>query len=44
MKALGQVEQAFLTATDTSMFPEGFLNQHQVWQVAGGMVQRTQGA
>lgn len=42
LKVLGQVEQAFLTATDTSMFPEGFTDAHQVWEVKGGIVGRPQ--
>lgn len=37
---VGQVEQAFLTATDLDMFPSDFVRDHEVWQVSQGIVTR----
>lgn len=39
---VGQVEQALLTSTDTDMFTEEFVEQHEIWQVKDGMVFKNQ--
>lgn len=40
LAALSECDQAILTSTDLSMFAEGFIKKHPVWQVSGGMVTR----
>ena len=41
LSVVGQVEQAFLTATDLDMFTPEFVHDHEVWQVNQGIVSRT---
>jgi len=38
---VGQVEQAFLSATDLEMFTSDFVRDHEVWQVEQGIVTRS---
>ncbi len=38
---VGQVEQAFVTATDLEMFTPEFVHEHEVWQVNQGIVTRS---
>jgi len=40
LKALSECDQAIITTTDLSMFEAGFVKEHPVWQVAGGIVKR----
>jgi len=40
LSVVGQVEQAFLTATDLDMFTPEFVHDHEVWQVNQGIVSR----
>ncbi len=40
VKVLGDVEQAMLTATDTEMFPDDFVANHEVWKIQDGLVIR----
>lgn len=40
LSVIGQVEQAFLTATDLDMFTPEFVHEHEVWQVNQGIVSR----
>jgi len=40
LSVVGQVEQAFLTATDLDMFTPEFVHEHEVWQVNQGIVSR----
>ena len=41
LSVVGQVEQAFLTATDLDMFTPEFVHEHEVWQVNQGIVTRS---
>ena len=41
LSVVGQVEQAFLSATDLDMFTPEFVHDHEVWQVNQGIVSRT---
>jgi recombinational DNA repair ATPase RecF len=41
LSVVGQVEQAFLTATDLEMFTPEFVHGHEVWQVDQGIVSRS---
>ena len=41
LTVLGQVEQAFLTATDLEMFVPEFVREQEVWQVNQGIVTRS---
>ena len=41
LSVVGQVEQAFLTATDLDMFTPEFVSEHEVWQVKQGIVTRS---
>ena len=41
LSIVGQVEQAFLTATDLDMFTPEFVRDHEVWQVNQGIVTRS---
>ena len=41
LSVVGQVEQAFLTATDLDMFTPEFVQDHEVWQVDQGIVTRS---
>jgi len=41
LAVLGQVEQAFLTATDLEMFVPEFVREQEVWQVNQGIVTRS---
>lgn len=41
LAVVGQVEQAFLTATDLDMFNSNFVENHEVWQVEQGIVSRS---
>ena len=38
---VGQVEQAFVTATDLEMFTPEFVHEHEIWQVNQGIVTRS---
>lgn len=41
LSVVGQVEQAFVTATDLDMFTPEFVREHEVWQVDQGIVTRS---
>lgn len=41
LSVVGQVEQAFVTATDLEMFTPEFVREHEVWQVDQGIVTRS---
>jgi len=41
LSVVGQVEQAFVTATDLEMFTPEFVRDHEVWQVDQGIVTRS---